>query len=80
MSLYLFLKVISLFFHFSVRNENSSDLNNVKLSVHKEKDLIFNDDVEIKLNNVKKPSVNTTYLKKLLFSIEKIDFTKKYFE
>ena len=32
-------------------NENSSDLNNVKLSVHKEKDLIFNDDVEIKLNN-----------------------------
>ena len=32
-------------------NENSSDLNNVKLSVHKQKDLIFNNDVEIKLNN-----------------------------
>ena len=32
-------------------NENSSDLNNVKLSVHKQKDLIFSNDVEIKLNN-----------------------------
>ena len=32
-------------------NENSSDLNNVKLSVYKQKDLIFSNDVEIKLNN-----------------------------
>ena len=32
-------------------NENSSDMNSVKLSVHKQKDLIFNDDVKIKLNN-----------------------------
>ena len=32
-------------------NENKSDINNVKLSVHNQKDLIFNDDVEIKLNN-----------------------------
>lgn len=32
-------------------NENSSDMNTVKLSVYKQKDLIFNDDVEIKLNN-----------------------------